>query len=205
MYIAKHIGQRYDVGRGDELPTFFASLRRKEVAAITVKNETMEFNIREIGRPELEKKAEVVRRSFGTVAEQLGLSTEDQQARQAILDGKKTGDETENGDMTFGAFLAVDGKETMVGSAQIVKKCGGVYDLTKLAVLPGYRHNGCGRALIEYCCAYARKEGCCKLTITIIEANTVLKNWYLKLGFKHVGTTKYTHLPYTIGFMEYDL
>jgi len=162
----------------------------------------MEFVIREIGRPDLERKAEVVRRSFGSVAEQLGLDAENS---KALLDGKKTGEETDSSDLMFGAYMTVDGKETMVGSAQIVKKCDGVYDLAKLAVLPGYRHQGIGRALIEYGCDYARKAGCCKLTITIIEANTVLKNWYLKLGFKHVGTTKYTHLPYTVGFMEYDL
>jgi len=165
----------------------------------------MDFVIREVGRSDLERKAEVVRRSFGSVADQLGLSPEERQTRQAIMDGQKTGEETDNGDVTFGAYIMVDDKETMVGSAQMVKKCDGVYDLTKLAVLPGYRHNGIGRALLEYGCDYARKAGCYKVTLTIIEANTVLKNWYLKLGFKHVGTTKYTHLPYTIGFMEYDL
>ncbi len=165
----------------------------------------MDFLIREITRPELDRKAEVVRRSFGSVAEQLGLSAEDSQARQAILDGRKTGEETEPGDLNFGAYATIDGKEQMIGSAQILRTGDGSYELRKLAVLPSYRHNGVGRALMEYGCGLVRGLGGEKLKITIIESDVVLKNWYMKLGFIHIGAKKLTHLPYTIGLMERTL
>jgi len=44
-----------------------------------------------------------------------------------------------------------------------------------------------------------------KISIGIIEENTKLKDWYLKLGFTHISTRKFKHLPFTVGFMEKEL
>jgi len=192
------------VGKVMDSRRFFYDVR-KEVAVHCGEKIDMEFVIKEIDRVEQERRAEIIRRSFGTVAQQLGIENEDSPARQTILAGKKTGEESDQSDLVYGAYTEIDGKETMVGSAQITKKEDGVYVLKKLAVLPAYRHNGIGRALIGFGCDEVRKRGGTILRITVIEADTVLKNWYLKLGFKHMGTEKYTHLPYTVGQMEYTL
>jgi hypothetical protein len=41
-----------------------------------------------------------------------------------------------------------------------------------------------------------------KISIGIIEENTVLKRWYSNNGFIHLGTKTFDHLPFTVGFME---
>jgi len=43
------------------------------------------------------------------------------------------------------------------------------------------------------------------MTIGIIEENEKLKKWYSDLGFVHIGTKKFEHLPFTVGFMEIDV
>ncbi len=40
---------------------------------------------------------------------------------------------------------------------------------------------------------------------TIIEENTVLKNWYIANGFVHTGTKKFDHLPFTTGYLEWKV
>ena len=44
-----------------------------------------------------------------------------------------------------------------------------------------------------------------KISIGIIEENAKLKDWYLKLGFNHISTRKFKHLPFTVGFMEMEM
>lgn len=44
-----------------------------------------------------------------------------------------------------------------------------------------------------------------KIKIGIVEENTILKEWYEKIGFVHTGTKKFEHLPFTVGFMEIEI
>jgi hypothetical protein len=50
-----------------------------------------------------------------------------------------------------------------------------------------------------------KESGGYKINISIVEENTVLKNWYAEYGFNHIGTKKYDHLPFTSGYMEIEL
>lgn len=75
-------------------------------------------------------------------------------------------------------------------------------ELNNLAVLPEYRHLGIGRELVNYVLAYSKNIGANKIKIGIIEDNTVLKKWYEQFDFVHTGTKRFSHLPFTVGFME---
>ena len=44
-----------------------------------------------------------------------------------------------------------------------------------------------------------------KITIGIVEDNTVLKEWYTANGFIHTGTKQYGSLPFTVGHMEWSV
>ena len=54
---------------------------------------------------------------------------------------------------------------------------------------------------------YAKKQvmalGGEKIKIGIIEESSVLKNWYNQNGFIHIGTKKFSHLPFTSGYLEW--
>ena len=79
-------------------------------------------------------------------------------------------------------------------------------ELNNLAVLPEYRHLGIGKELVDYAITYSKNIlGANKIKIGIVEENTILKEWYEKLGFVHIGTKKFEHLPFTVGFMETEV
>jgi ribosomal protein S18 acetylase RimI-like enzyme len=79
----------------------------------------------------------------------------------------------------------------------------GVFELNNLAVLPAWRHIGYGKKLLDFCKTKVIELGGNKITIGIVEENTVLKNWYAANGFEHTGTRKFPHQPFTAGFMEW--
>jgi ribosomal protein S18 acetylase RimI-like enzyme len=55
-----------------------------------------------------------------------------------------------------------------------------------LAVLPGHRGQGVGRALLAAVEARARREGCCKLTLEVQDTNTPARGLYDRFGFADV-------------------
>jgi ribosomal protein S18 acetylase RimI-like enzyme len=56
--------------------------------------------------------------------------------------------------------------------------------------------------LIDFGKAKAREIGGRKITLGIMENNTVVKAWYAAKGFVHTGIKNFDHLPFTVGFME---
>jgi len=55
-----------------------------------------------------------------------------------------------------------------------------------LAVLPGHRGQGIGRALLAAAQALAVAEGCCKLTLEVQDDNTPARQLYQRFGFRDV-------------------
>jgi ribosomal protein S18 acetylase RimI-like enzyme len=69
-----------------------------------------------------------------------------------------------------------------------------------LAVLPGQRGRGIGHALLAAAEADARGEGCCKLTLEVLEDNAPARRLYERFGFRDVrygdsGPTKFLGKP----------
>lgn len=55
-----------------------------------------------------------------------------------------------------------------------------------LAVVPGLRGKGVGRALLTAAEARARARGCCKLTLEVQDDNTPARTLYDRFGFRDV-------------------
>jgi ribosomal protein S18 acetylase RimI-like enzyme len=69
-----------------------------------------------------------------------------------------------------------------------------------LAVLPGLRGGGVGRALLSSAEQYARANGYCKLTLEVQEDNTPAMHLYERFGFRNVvygnsGPTRFLSKP----------
>ncbi|MFQ5634914.1 MAG: GNAT family N-acetyltransferase, partial [Gammaproteobacteria bacterium] len=56
-----------------------------------------------------------------------------------------------------------------------------------LAVLPGQRGRGIGKALLAAVEARARDGGCCKLTLEVLDDNLGARRLYASLGFGDGG------------------
>jgi ribosomal protein S18 acetylase RimI-like enzyme len=157
--------------------------------------------IREMTARELDECAAVIRRAFGTVAEEFGLTAENVPTNGAFLKAERLLAERDKGFLQYG--LLHDG--AVIGYMQLEKAGEGTYYLEKLAVLPEHRHKGCGRQLLDFAKVKVRALDGKKIGITIIEENSRLKDWYAAYGFTHTGTKRYDHLPFTVGFMEMHL
>lgn len=69
-----------------------------------------------------------------------------------------------------------------------------------LAVVPGRRGGGVGRALLTAAETYARRSGCCKLTLEVQDDNHPARTLYERFGFRDVvygdsGPTRFLSKP----------
>lgn len=161
----------------------------------------MEYEIRLMGEEQLGECAEVIRQGFMTVAKDFGLTEKNCPTNGAFIRKERLLEEMAKGHIIYGML----DKDRIIGYMQLEKNSGELYYLQKLVVLPEYRHKGLGTKLLDYAKKQVAEMGGKRISIGIIEENTVLKDWYLAYGFNHTGTRKFEHLPFTVGFMELDV
>lgn len=144
---------------------------------------------------------DIIHRSFQTVADELNLTKDNCPSHTAFIPIDKLVLQFDNGTAMF--LYQYNGN--FIGYFSLSVNNDSV-ELNNLAVLPEYRHLGIGKELVDYAITYSKNIlGANKIKIGIVEENTILKEWYEKLGFVHTGTKKYEHLPFTVGFMETEI
>ena len=144
---------------------------------------------------------DIIRISFITVAEEFGLTENNCPSHTAFMTIDKLQKQFDDGRPMF--ILCQD--DIPVGYFSLAKCNADEWELNNLAVLPEYRHLGIGKSMVDYAIAMIKNYGGNKISIGIIEENAKLKDWYLKLGFTHISTRKFKHLPFTVGLMELNL
>lgn len=144
----------------------------------------------------------VIRKSFATVAAEFGLTEENCPRHTSFMKLSKLEARFAGGARMF----ALRKQNSIVGFVLLRALDGGAYELDHLAVLPEHRHKGYGKLLLDYCKNNVGNglDRSATIKIGIIEENTVLKKWYAANGFRHTGTKKFDHLPFTVGFMEWE-
>lgn len=157
--------------------------------------------IRPVTGNELPDCLEVICKSFATVAEEFGLTRENCPGHTSFMKIEKLQSQYDSGCKMFGYYH----NDLMVGFFGLSKSSDYDYELQHLAVLPEYRHNGYGKAMLDYAKMKVIDMGGRKIKIGIIDESARLKNWYMANGFKHTGVHKFNHLPFTVGFMECEL
>jgi ribosomal protein S18 acetylase RimI-like enzyme len=152
---------------------------------------------------DLDACAEVLRLSFKTVADELGLTPQNAPTNPAFMTLERLQSGIEKGAVFFGAFLdsGMKGCVAVEPSREDPNAC----YVERLAVLPGHRHKGLGKALMAHAEGFVRSAGRHIASIGIVDENTRLKKWYLSLGFREIRKRKYEHLPFTVCFMEIEL
>ena len=155
--------------------------------------------IYEVDKNELQECLEVIHQSFGTVAEQFGLTQENCPKHTSFIPLVFL--ETQ---MNWGWHMyALYAGKKVIGYMSLSKESDDAYELHNLAVLPEYRHNGFGKLLLDHAKETVKSLDGNTIKIGIIEESTVLKNWYIANGFVHTGTKKFDHLPFTSGYLEW--
>lgn len=156
--------------------------------------------IRPVTDEHLPQYADVIRRSFATVAKDSGWTKENAPGHVSFRTDDQLSNKSKDGYFPFCLFVG----EIIIGFVSLTDKGKGAYELNKLSVLPEWRHFGYGKKLLDFCIEKTKELGGSKITLDIIEENIILKNWYAVNGFVHTGTKKFKHLPFTTGYMEWE-
>ena len=148
---------------------------------------------------EIQECARVIACSFGTVAKDFGLIADNSPTNPAFLTPAKLSEYLKKPASLYG--LVCD--EAMIGCVAIEKskREPNTFYVERLAVMPPHRHNGHGKALIDFAIDMIQKAGGRGASIGIMNQNKPLKDWYLRQGFVERGCKRFEHLPFEVCFM----
>ena len=159
--------------------------------------------IRAINKSEIPECVKLIKESFMTVADKFGL-TQENAPRFTVFatteDRLNYHFDKERRPM----FVYCDNNK-IAGYYSLFIQDNGYCELNNLCVSPSYRHIGIGNALLTHALKTAAGFGCKKINLSIVEENTILKDWYASFGFMHTGTKKFDFFPFTCGYMEKNL
>ena len=143
----------------------------------------------------------LIRRSFGTVAEEFGFTVLNAPRYTAFATTEERLTWHLHGEKRpMYVYENEDGE--IIGYYSLQLQENNVCELSNLCVAPEFRHEKVGEALLLHSYEAAKEAGCVMMHIGIVEENVQLRKWYEKYGAVHLGTKKYDFFPFTCGYME---
>ncbi len=156
--------------------------------------------IKNIDKKNIPECVQLIKNSFLTVAREFNITPKNAPRFTAfsISESKLEKQFISNSIIMRGYFE----NEKIIGYYSLKILCNDICELNNLCVLPDYRHRLIGNTLLTDAVLQSKNTGCKKMTIGIVEENTILRRWYEKHGFVHTGTEKFDFFPFTCGYME---
>ena len=159
--------------------------------------------IRKVERADITECVRVIRDSFRTVADEFGFTKENASRFTAFAISEEWLLWQMEGEHRL--MFADEENGIIRGYYSLKLSDSGECELSNLAVLPQYRHQGIGAKLLKHAMDTAREQHCKVINLGIVEENTVLRQWYERNGAVHTGTEKYDFFPFTCGYMKITL
>lgn len=144
--------------------------------------------------------AQLLNEAFATVAKEFGLTKENSPTNNAFITGDVLQSQlTENRE-----FYCYEDKGELIGFIAIEQssKEPDTFYIEKMAVHPNYRHRGIGRLLMDFATERIAELDGKRISIGLINNNTVLKNWYQAQGFSKFDVKSFEHLPFDVCMMD---
>jgi N-acetylglutamate synthase-like GNAT family acetyltransferase len=145
--------------------------------------------------------AETIRKSFQDIAERFGLTRQNAPRHPSNCTADWIRKDMERGV----TYFAIENTKHVVGCVALERANTEVCCVERLAVLPGHRRRGFGKALVEHVLSEARLLGARCVSIGIIAEHTELKDWYRRLGFVEGESKEFPHLPFRVSVMTYEM
>jgi len=158
-------------------------------------------HIRETGPHEASNLAGLIRVAYRDVAERFNLTDQNcpKHPSNCSINWVKK-------DMNRGvSYYCLELDEKTIGCTAFEKAKPEEGYLERLAVLPQYRNNGFGKALIRHVFDVASAAGVHRIGIGIISEQIELKKWYEKMGFVEQEVKTFSHLPFKVSLLAYTL
>ena len=160
--------------------------------------------IRLMREEEIPACVDLIRKSFGTVAEEFGFTEGNAPRFTAFATTEQRLTWHLHGEKRP-MYVYVNESGEIIGYYSLLLEENNVCELSNLCVAPESRHSKVGEALLLHSYEAAKEAGCVTMHIGIVEENVKLRQWYEKYGVVHLGTKKFEHFPFTCGFMEKTL
>ena len=161
----------------------------------------MLLTISEAGIENSSNLARIIRVSNKDVASQFQLNKRNASKHPSFCRTEWVKEGMDRGETYFLCYI----EKIMVGCVAFEHTEQDVMYLNRLAVLPGYRKKGCGRALVQHILSIGSQNKINRVSVGIIEKHHLLKQWYVSLGFTEKNVVKFDHLPFDVLYLEYDL
>jgi ribosomal protein S18 acetylase RimI-like enzyme len=160
-----------------------------------------EHVITEASEGDIELLASLIRESFADVAQRFGLTPENSPTHPSNCQPEWV--QTAFGRGVRYYLLRTSGRPAGCVALERVDddKC----YMERLAVLPAFRRNGFGEALVDHIVATAREMGLRAIEIGTIAAQTGLRQWYERQGFVALSMRHFESLPFDVTFMRREL
>lgn len=163
----------------------------------------MQYLIREvINEGELKDILALLHNSFKPIAVELGLDEKKDPENAAFL---SLADLKSSFQKKGSSFYVLEINQEKAGLIAFEKSndSSDIFYITKLCVLPKYRHQKIGEKLLLHTFNTAQNQGLQEIYLYLINENTKLKKWYLSFGFKEIKTEKFQH--YSLCYMKKSL
>lgn len=161
----------------------------------------MNYKIRTCTQEDIGILVDTIRESFRDVAELFGLTPKNAPHHPSNCTTNWIRYDMERGI----TYFVLENESKITGCVACEKANKNICYLERLAVLPGYRGQGMGKALVNQVFSKAGELGADYVNIGIIAGHAELKNWYKKIGFVEGETKKFLNLPFEVTFLSYTL
>lgn len=158
----------------------------------------MTFTIRNATQSDITCLAAIIHQASRDVAERFGITPENCPRHPSNCTAEWVEADFEKGIV----YYILETKGTPCGCVNLKQVTPDVCHLGRLAVLPQFRQQGFGEALVNHVCDEAKKLGAKHVEIGTIAEHTELNGWYEKLGFQLKNTAEFERLPFRVTFMS---
>ena len=158
----------------------------------------MDYVIAEAAETDADLLASLIREAFADVAVRFGLTPENSPTHPSNC----------TPDWIRAAFakgirhFLLTTPEGPAGCVALEQANTDVCYLERLAVLPAYRRNGFGEALVSYTVDRARELGARRVELGMVAAQTELREWYERLGFSVTSVVRFEGKRFEVAFMR---
>jgi N-acetylglutamate synthase-like GNAT family acetyltransferase len=159
------------------------------------------IGIRKANSADIALLSSIIRESFRDVAVKFGLTPENCPKHPSNCTDKWITNDFARGVI----YYLLERNGLPVGCVAIEKANNDLCYLERLAVLPEERCKGFGNLLVDQVLGTAKAWGAKLISIGIIAEQRDLKMWYQKIGFKEGETKEFSHLPFRVCFMTYEM
>lgn len=141
--------------------------------------------------------------SHATVARDFGFTKDTNPTNNAFIDEQTLLTQLNSGIDLYA--ISNNGKMIACIAIEQSSREPSTFYIEKVSVIPEFRNKGYGLKLMNFATSKIKALGAKTISISLIDSNQKLKNWYLLQGFAESSFKDFEHLPFRVCFMRKEI